>query len=739
MRTGTLLALVSVILLIGIGWNWSRIWRILQEINAYLAHRERIALLDLDTPFAGVTIETEQPQLSFDDFLGAEACASCHVEEYSAWANSPHGRAGSRKIVGAAPNIFTGKSLRCKDGSFLPTVMADSTHWIILKFRSSEELRFRVDAVIGGGSRQTNGLLSLWMESADGYWRLLPFAYDLSGKQWLVGRADSVWSPASPKTSLAELSRLEFSPVLGTHLLRQNCQDCHATAILIQPDVVHKKIRTLFRSLRIECEACHGPGRRHVQFMQDTLAAPAAEIGYTAAALLPQEKALRLCERCHAPKEPLRADFLPGMPFEKYFSQDLPVFLQYFRDVARPMPQAHQRHSFLRTCMQNSPLVCSDCHEAHAGSFHWRGASGDSAGPETSCRACHPSKIIAGNDHAHHRPDSAGSRCLACHMPPRAPGGIMLHAAQQHLSLSGPDAAERQSANPRMACERCHKKMPAPELEEKYRQWFGEPQAISSGAPGFPPDLTGDRKLAAGRLLLPYAAETPAKIAGLALFQKNYLQPQMGRLSPEIINRLKNLCLDADPDVAAIACMSLHVSLGRHPEILQFLQRRLKRAGAGATGILLRWAAAADALGEYYFSKGLFPQALLAFRKALEARPQSGRLFLNLGEVYFALRDYRRAAAAYQMAIEMVPWMLPAYEGLASTLTASNKRSRALAIYEQATQNMPYAASLYLKWATACLKQKDPAAARSVLQRGLQYLPDNQKLLQLLARISEPD
>src|SRR2546426_7702971 len=32
----------------------------------------------------------------FADFLGAEACASCHPGQYAAWRRSTHGRAGGR-------------------------------------------------------------------------------------------------------------------------------------------------------------------------------------------------------------------------------------------------------------------------------------------------------------------------------------------------------------------------------------------------------------------------------------------------------------------------------------------------------------------------------------------------------------------------------------------------------------------------------------------------------------------
>src|SRR5213593_757559 len=56
------------------------------------------------------------------DFVGAEACASCHASEYAAWKRSTHGVAGGPPSPERVKGPFDGRPLRFRDAVVTPSV-----------------------------------------------------------------------------------------------------------------------------------------------------------------------------------------------------------------------------------------------------------------------------------------------------------------------------------------------------------------------------------------------------------------------------------------------------------------------------------------------------------------------------------------------------------------------------------------------------------------------------------------
>src|SRR5207245_10732455 len=61
------------------------------------------------------------PAIFLADFVGAEACASCHVAEYEMWKRSTHGRAGGPPNPGRVIAPFDGRPLRFRGAVVTPS------------------------------------------------------------------------------------------------------------------------------------------------------------------------------------------------------------------------------------------------------------------------------------------------------------------------------------------------------------------------------------------------------------------------------------------------------------------------------------------------------------------------------------------------------------------------------------------------------------------------------------------
>ena len=53
--------------------------------------------------------------------------------------------------------------------------------------------------------------------------------------------------------------------VLGTLTEFSNCQNCHGSQIAVRYDPQKRAYDTRYQSLTIDCESCHGPGKRHIE------------------------------------------------------------------------------------------------------------------------------------------------------------------------------------------------------------------------------------------------------------------------------------------------------------------------------------------------------------------------------------------------------------------------------------------------------------------------------------------
>jgi tetratricopeptide (TPR) repeat protein len=626
----------------------------------------------------------------FEDFSGSEACAECHREQYDLWITSTHGQAGGKPGQVKVIAKFDGQPLYFKDAVVTPSVDASGQYRFTVEREGEPKMEIGADATIGGGHMFGGGTQTFFKQWPDGTVRFLPFDFIRRENLWFVQlRRDKTWAPISRDISLeTDLANWPPHRVLGTLTEFSNCQNCHGSQIEVRYDPAQHRYDTHYQSLRVNCESCHGPARRHMELMRQPGHESRPDIGLESLATLSKDQSLLVCFQCHATKDAIREDpYLPGDRLEDYFSLKFPVFGDNpFLVDGRIRDFGYQSNHLYSDCYRDGSMTCVDCHDPH--SQNYRDIFGN---PLTGkfdngqCTDCHASKARAPERHSHHKAGSPGNLCTSCHMPfLQHPGvGTRLVFARSDHTIPIPRPEFDASLGIENACQKCHLDKNLAWQEAQVRSWYGEikphPAMIASLLEA---NRVTDAKTAADLWLDASARHPMAQTAGLSTFIKRFLQPDMSAPAPEVVAKLKTLASGEDLDLKALALMALQVSCDQDPAVAAFLDRQRRGLGTKTEALLHRWSVAADYWGGFQAAQGKTRNALICFQKSLEILPDNivtlshlALAYLNLGEIPKAIESLKRAiqikpyqaALHFQLAqiyarLEQVPQAIQALE-----------------------------------------------------------------------------
>ena len=601
-----------------------------------------------------------------DEFVGAEACASCHSAQYAAWRTSTHGRAGSAPAPGRVLAAFDGRPLHFRNAVVTPRRSSSGSYEFVIARENEPSRTLSVDGVIGGGHMAgggTQGFVTRW---DDGTYRFLPFDYSRDGQRWFCNtgsRADRGWVPITSALALEDCG--DWPPVraLGEVDRFANCQSCHASQLDVSFDTTRHRYETAFATLAINCESCHGPGRAHVRLMSAPATVQSSDIGMRSLATLDKDQSLQVCYQCHAVKDRLRPGYLSGDSLERYYSLSLPLLGDRPLDAdGRVRTFAYQENQRYSDCYLNGGLRCTDCHDPH--SQHYRDVDGTPLSgrfDDRQCTSCHASKAdaAAASAHSHHRAASAGSRCVGCHMPyvqhPEIGGAIRYARSDHTIPIPRPDDDDTIRAV--SGCAICHRDRTAATLASQVSAWYGtlKPRNMIIARQRRAEHDTG----AAAGLELVSTTVAPheyslIRSAGVATAIDRYLGGETTILSGVVLDTLRAAANhDANDDVRALSLAAMHLAGGDDPSIRRTLADVLRAAGAHDAALRDRWALALGYAGDRQVQNGALAGAILAYQRALEIRPDNAPLLRSLANAERDAGALASAMAHYRQSLQL--------------------------------------------------------------------------------------
>ena len=632
-------------------------------------------------------------------YVDEATCAGCHAAEHEAWSGSHHDLAMQEATADTVLGDFDG---------------ATFTHFGVTSRFFSRDGRFFVNTEGPDGRladfelAYTFGVEPLQQYLAPfpgGYLQSLTIAWDTERGAWFHLYPDQEIAPDDPLHWTGRYQRWNVM-----------CAECHSTHLRPDYDVETDTYRTTWAAIDVGCQACHGPGAAHVEWARAVSdeGAPMA-----AAGLLVDlssggpEAELRACARCHSRRRRLTEVDGHARPFLDDFRPAILDEGLYYPD-GQIQDEVYVWGSFVQSRMHAAGVRCSDCHDPHRLRLR---ADGDAV-----CLQCHretpverfPSLTPGRYDtteHHFHPPESAGARCVSCHMPartymqvdPRRDHGFRIPRPDLSVSLGMPNA-----------CTGCHEDRTDEWAAGRSAEWWGTPSEPHFAA-AFAAARAGARDAEGGLLVVAGGEALPAIVRATAL-------EGLRAYGSEALRTIEAGLADPDPLVRASAAGGLDRLPPRRraaalAPLLADPVRVVRIAAARALAGVPRTALTAA-------QRSAFEAARTELVDAQMAAADQPAAHLDLGVLAAAEDRAEDAEAAYRTALRLDPFFLPARFNLATLLNRQGRNAEAEPVLREGIDRVPDAGELHYSLGLLLAEEQRLDEAAGSLGQAAALIPD---------------
>jgi predicted CXXCH cytochrome family protein len=453
-------------------------------------------------------------------FVGAQACADCHTAQINAWKGSHHALAMQPASAATVLGDFAGAQLEhfgatttfFRDGDKFVVRIAGpdgAVHDYPVSYTFGVYPLQQYLIAFPGGRYQALGLA----------WDSRP--KDQGGQRWFHLYPGQYLKPGGPLHWTGRDQTWNYQ-----------CAFCHSTDVKKNYDLAANTYATSWTDLDVACEACHGPGSRHLAWARarteggsydpkmgltnqlkptdagDWQMNPETGIARRPLPSVEASSELETCAACHSRRKVIADNPLPGEP---YLDAYLPALLEpglYHAD-GQIDGEVYEYGSFLESRMHAAGVTCSNCHDPHSAKLRAEG--------NALCAQCHMPEKLDVAQHHHHQPGSAGALCVNCHMPTK---NFMVVDARRDHSIRVPRPDLSAALGTPNACSQCHTGSSPEWAAETIARWYPNGRQTT---PHFGPALRAGRVGAADaeqqldRLILDRTQPAIARASALPL------------------------------------------------------------------------------------------------------------------------------------------------------------------------------------------------------------------------------
>lgn len=600
-------------------------------------------------------------------YVGGEQCVGCHAQEAELWRGSHHALAMQAVNSGTVLGDFANAKFT-KDGVETTFFERDGQYWVRTDGADGKLADFRVAYTFG-----VTPLQQYLLELPAGRLQALSIAWDSRPKE----QGGQRWFHLYPN------ERIDHRDVLHWTGPAQNwnhmCAECHSTNLQKNYRADEARFETSWSDLSVNCEACHGPGSRHVAWARAKERPDEASRGLvfrladhsdgqwvfsegqtiaTRAVPLAQHVEVEACGRCHSRRAQIWPEYDAGQPLAQTHRVALLDEGLYHAD-GQILDEVYEYGSFLQSRMYAAGVTCSDCHEPHSGALR---AAGNAL-----CAQCHQAAHYEAAEHHHHATDSAATQCVSCHMAER--NYMVVDGRRDHsFRVPRPDlSAQLDSPN---ACNGCHAERSARWATAAVTKWFGAERRRGSA---YAAALQAGRSSRADAEALLKNTSEDQSLPAIARATALSLLPRY--LTPESLPAVETALRDENELVRRAALEALEaLDPGmRVPRAASLFTDRIRTVRLEALGALL------DAPQNAFSTEQQRSReaAIEEYRRIQALNADRADAQVNLGMLEIRLGNPAAAQQAYEKAIQLQPAFSPAYVNLADLHRELGRESEA--------------------------------------------------------------
>ena len=671
------------------------------------------------------------------EFVGRAACTGCHAEQDRLWQGSHHDLAMQEANETSILGNFNDAEFE-KDGVVSRFYRRDGHYWVRTDGPNGRLADFEVKYTFGYSPLQ-----QYLLELPGGRLQALSIAWDSRPKE----QGGQRWFHLYPNEHITHTDELHWTK------LSQNwnymCAECHSTNLQKNYDQSSRSYRTTWSEINVACEACHGPGSRHIAWANaKNVGSASTSLGGLApvqqdsatkglALLLDErkgihwdidpisgnavrnpprntDKEIQTCARCHARRAQLLPDYQYGQPL---MDTHLPSLLQqtlYHAD-GQIDGEVYEYGSLLQSKMVHAGVTCTDCHQPHSLKLRLPGNG--------VCLQCHSAEKYATEKHHFHPIDSTGANCVDCHMPvknymvvdPRRDHSFRIPRPDLSLKLGTPNA-----------CNSCHADKSTRWAMGKVRQWVGrEPKGYQNYAETLHAirTQTADAETRLLGFLDENAQPAIAKATAVSGLEQHLTQESLPFLAEALDN--------AEPLVRAAAVEALEpLPLQQRWALAHGLLRDPVRVVRVLVAGVLAGVPADQVPKE---EQADFQKATDDFLASQRFNADEPGAQVNLGNFYAVRGEHGKAEAAYREALALNSDWMPAYANLADLYRQTGRDAEGEILLREGLAIQPKSAALYHSLGLLQVRQKNMASALSSLKRAVELAPNDARFAYVYA------
>lgn len=434
------------------------------------------------TPTADLPGPLERPG---EDYIASSACRECHQNEHASWHRSYHRQMTQRASPDSVKAPFDGEVVTSGNRSYRMFregerffVEGVDVDWEFSNYEYVPDINAVVDPPIAKQeivmTTGSHHMQQYWIESSKGReLNNLPVVYHIAEDKWMPRESSFMEPPEGAR----------HFKVWNVH-----CIACHSVGGRPKHNNLNQSLYSEVVEFGIACEACHGPGRAHVEMhrLAKSSGKPVSNDPIVNPESLPKEQSAQVCGQCHSVFDEYDRfafmdrgfSFRPGkgkLEDERHvLSWDHPHFREdtmarnYFWNDGTVRVGGREYCGLTASpCFHSGEMTCLSCHSLH------NSDPNDQLAPRMdgneACLQCHEDLRSRISEHTHHSADSTGSLCYNCHMPHTS--YALFKAIRSHRIVS---PSVRLGADRPNACNQCHGDRKISWTADYLEKWYGQ-------------------------------------------------------------------------------------------------------------------------------------------------------------------------------------------------------------------------------------------------------------------------